>query len=411
MRFKHAVLSLAMLALAGCGGSSGGSGSVSDVCNDLTSSEFSCDTMLTDLVAEGVIPVVEDFETNLALLDTSVGDYCADISNSTKLETAGFAWVSVMVPLQQLNVMGFGPNADLENGLTSFYDWETANPINIDIAIAKSVLFAEIDLPASDNEKDLVAIEYILFAPSVIQTDGESANENSNVKTWREQNTEENEIQQDRCDYAKLITADMVNRVAALKTNWQQFDLASVSSSKQVAANEVAQALFYVDTKTKDLKIKALLPQVDQDNNDAETFNASKVESQFAHISKEHIIENLKGLRVIYTANGNMGLDDYLVAAGQDQIAADMLSTLDAAITNAEAINDSLFDAVTNAADVDTCSTIIGTGLYDVDTESSDIDTLCALQGNVKAFTDVLKFEMIPATSFTAPASADGDND
>jgi len=405
MRFKHAVLSLGMLVLAGCGGSSGGS-SVSDACNELSDDEnFSCDTMLVDLVAQGVVPVVDVFEANLVQLNTKVGEYCGEISNQTKLGAAESAWQSVMAPLQQLQVMKFGPNADLDNGLTSFYDWETANPYNIDISIAKNALFGN-GLPSSDNEKDLVAIEYVLFAPGVIQTYEDPTKENSNVKNWREGSTA-TEIQQDRCNYAKLITTDMENRSATLKSSWSQFDLSSVSSSKQVAANEVAQALFYVDKKTKDLKVKALLPQEGSDS-----FNANKIESEFAHIGKEHIIENLKGLKAIFTANGNMGLDDYLIAAGQSSVATDMLTTMNAAILNAEAIEGSIFDAVNGASNQQTCITLAASGLYDADeTNSSDIDTLCALQYNIKQFTDILKGDFVLTTSFTVPASADGDND
>ena len=406
MRFKHAVLSLGMLALAGCGGSSGG-GSVSDACNELSGDEnFSCDTMLVDLVAQGVVPVIDVFEANLAQLNTKVREYCGEINNQTKLEAAESAWQSVMAPLQQLQVMKFGPNADLDNGLTSFYDWETANPYNIDISIAKSALFEQIGLPISDNEKDLVAIEYVLFAPGEIQTYEDPSKENSNVKEWREGSTA-TKVQQDRCNYAQLITIDMVNRVATLKSSWQQFDLGSVSSSKQVAANEVAQALFYIDKKTKDLKIKALLPQAG-----ADSFNPNKVESEYAHISKEHIIENLKGLKAIFTANGNMGLDDYLIAAGQSSVANDMLATVNAAITNAEAIDGSIFDAVNVGSNQQSCITLAASGLYDADeTNSSDIDTLCALQYTLKQFTDILKGDFILTTSFTVPASADGDND
>jgi len=165
--------------------------------------------------------------------------------------------------------------------------------------------------------------------------------------------------------------------------------------------------LFYADKKTKDLKIKALLPQAGSDS-----FNANKIESEFAHISKEHIIENLKGLKAIFTANGNMGLDDYLIAAGQSSVANDMLATLNAAIANAEAIDDSIFDAVTAGSNQQSCITLAASGLYDADeTNSSDIDTLCALQYTLKQFTDILKGDFVLTTSFTVPASADGDND
>lgn len=400
--------------LSGCGGSSGGS--TADACNELNSSDFNCETMLNDLVTEGVTPVMQQLATTTASLNTEMASYCGAINDAAKLTSAENAWTSVMQPLQQLQVMNFGPNSASDNGLLSFYDWESANAYNIDIAIAKSSLFDQVGLSNSDNEKDLVAVEYIIFAPGEVQAYADQSKENQNVFNWRNGKTSD-QIQQDRCAYAMLITADLETRSASLLSQWQQFDLSSVSNSKQVAANKVAEALFYLDKITKDAKIKATLPQAD-DN--AAEFNSSKLESKFAKQSKEAILNNLIGVKTILTLNDSdnskTGLDDYLKAAGQQATATGMIEALNTAIANTNAIGNDIFTAVDTAgnANVDenesSCKEYSSDSLDYVDADS-DIKRFCALQNNVKSVTDILKGDFTFLTSFTVPASASGDND
>lgn len=416
MKMKVLLTAGMTLVLAGCGGSSGGG--VADACNELSTESFSCETMLTDVVAEGVAPLVESLDAGLIDLDAKVVEYCADISDPTNLANAKDAWTAVMASMQQLLPMNFGPNLDIDNGLLTFYDWQTASPFNIDIAIAQRARFPEtVTLPVASNEKDLVAIEYILFDYAAIQAYDDPTKENSNVKAWRESKVTDAEIQQDRCEYATLVTSSLKTKASGLKASWQQYDLASVSSNKQNSANEVAKALFYIDKVTKDAKIKAALPQY----NDATTgFFADKLESQFAKQSKEGLLNNLIGAKRLFTLNdidnSKAGLDDYLVAAGQSDVADDMLAALDAAIANVEAIDNPgvIYDAVNNAMDEGACTSASGNGTYGDGTnmaDSSDIVTFCALQYQVKAFTDILKGKFTFLTSFTIPASASGDND
>jgi len=419
MKLKHLTVAAAVTVLSACGGSSGGASSEQDVCDKLTSDSFSCDALLQDLVSEGVQPVVNSLSTKLTELDTKVSAYCAAISNGTLLEDARNAWSDVMAPLQQLQVMNFGPNTDAETGLLPFYDWESADPFNIDIAIAKSASFENIGLSVSDNEKDLVTLEYVLFDIAAIQTYSNPENENPNVKSWRTGKSDE-EIQQDRCDYAKLVSSYLNDKGLSLKSAWEGYDFVAASSSKQASANEVAKALFYVDKITKDLKVKSALPQPDDSES---TFDAGKLESQFANESKAAIKNNLLGTKVMLTLNdidnSKTALNDYLTAAGFESIGTNMLTTLDAAIANIDAVNEDLYSAVKAAMDANDesvatqCKTVAGNGTYIADgaSESSDIETFCALQYQLKMFTDILKGDFTTLTSFTIPPSASGDND
>lgn len=408
MNIRILLVAVLSALLTACGGSSGSS--TADACADLATETFSCENMLEDIVNDGVLPLIQNLETALINLDDKVVAYCGEISNAAKLSDAESAWTAAMVSMQQLLPMNFGPNSDAGNGLTTFYDWQTASPYNIDIAIAQRSRFPEtVTLPVASNEKDLVAIEYVLFDIAAIQEYDNPANENDNVKAWREGKTDD-QIQQDRCDYAALVTTSLEEKAIALKASWQQLDLVSESNNKQSSANEIAKALFYIDKVTKDAKIKALLPQVDDP---ATGFDVDKVESQFAKESSDAILNNLIGAKILLTLNdtddSKTGLDDYLKAAGQQDVADEMIAALDLAIANVQEINGSIYDAVNGASDETECKTASGNGTYLE--ESSDIVTFCALQYQVKTFTDILKGDFTILTSFTIPANASGDND
>lgn len=406
---KNILVLSSTLLLTACGGSSSSSSSSStDACDKLTSATFDCSTMLTDLVAQGVKPLVSELKTQLTQLNTDTVAYCADIGNSTNLTTAKNAWLATMTTIEQLQAMEFGPSADTDTGLKSFYSWQEASPLNIDLEIAANTQ-SSAGLSSINNRKELTAIEYILFSPSTITN---TASANQDMQDWiaatnnDDVNVKNENIQNDRCDYAKLVTANLVTKAAEFETSWNTYTLASEADTKQAAANVATDAMFFADKQIKDAKVKAALPQAT-----AETFDASKLESQFANVSKEHLINNLTGLKRIFTANDNgQGLDDYLAAAGQADVATTMITQIEAAITNLEAVDEgSINDAVSNASNQSDCINLAGSGAYS--NTSSDIDVICAFQFTIKQLTNTLKRDFIFATKFTTPSSASGDND
>lgn len=391
---RNMVIIPALLGLVACGGSSS---DVRDACNELSDADFSCDAMLNDLVEKSAQPLATEFKTKMQELNTAVDAYCSNPVTTSALSAAQDAWKAAMVPLQKMQTMDFGPNASGDNKLLSFYDWETADPYDIDIAIAKNYLFEAVTLPTADNEKDLVALEYILFDIGAIQS--YDSNENSNVEAWR--TDPDADIQADRCDYAQLVSEELKTRAASFEAEWNNFDLASISNSKQAAANEVVQGFFYADKQIKDAKIKAALPQETNGK-----FDASKLESQYANVSKEHLINNLNGLKLIFNADDGVGIDDYLIAAGQADVATDINNEIDSAIANLEAIDGSLFDAVNDLYTVSDC---MNDNVY---TESdAPITVLCVLPKTLVGLTDLLKEDLVMSTAFTKPASVSGDND
>ena len=400
---KNILVLSSVLLLTACGGSSSSSSSSStDACDAITSATFDCSTMLTDLVAQGVKPLVSELKTQLTQLNTDTIAYCADISLTANLTTAKNAWLATMVSIEQLQAMEFGPSANSDTGLKSFYSWQEVSPLNIDLAIAANTQ-SEAGLSNINNRKELTAIEYILFSPGTITN---TASENSDMQNWITATSgNATQIQNDRCDYAKLVTANLASKAAEFENSWNTYTLASEASTKQAAANIATDAMFFADKQIKDAKVKAALPQAT-----AETFDASKLESQFAKVSKEHLINNLKGLKRIFTANDNgQGLDDYLVAVGEAGVATTMITQIDAAITNLNAIEGTLNAAVVAETTFSNCSALANN--ESTATGLSDIEELCQFQYTIKQFTNELKGNFIIATKFTTPSSASGDND
>ena len=400
MRLGFGIALTAML--VGCGGSSGGAGtgSTTDACVELDSSSFSCADMLNDLVEFGARPLTDDFKTQSQALHDATDAYCAPLiadgtDTASNLTAAQTAWVAAADTVQQLAVMQFGPFVNDDTSFASIYAWPTVSACNVDLQVVSGAL-------GSDNRAGMFAMEYLLFSDKGSKSC--TTEQSTTVAQWFTDN-DAAARQVDRCEYAQLVADDLVTKASTMESIWNEYDLSDASSTLQAAAGKVTDALFYIDKQTKDAKIKAALPQASD-----ESFTASALESQFANDSKEAIIANLQAAKRLLTANdAGTGLDDYLIAAGQQTIATNMIATLDVAIVNAQAIEGSLFDAVNTATDKAACVNLAGSGSYDAN--SSDIDALCALQYNIKQFTDILKGDFVLTTSFSVPASADGDAD
>jgi predicted lipoprotein len=397
--------------ISGCGGSGSSTGTLTDACTELASDSFSCETMLNDLIEFGVQPVSTQLVMDATTLHSATDAYCdplisSDTDDAANLIAAKDAWQEVANGIEQLALMQFGPLADADTGMKSLYFWPEVTSCNVDRQVVDGSL-------GSSSKSGLFAMEYLLFGSN--GTVSCSSTDSPAVTSWAS-GLSQIEIKKAQCSYAKLVADDVLAQSTRLDGEWANYSLRSGASTLQAAAGKVTDALFYIDKQTKDVKIKAALPQPDIATSQ---FDDTKLESQFAHASKEAILNNLLAVKTMLTLNdtdnSKTGLDDYLIAADQAGVAQAMLTALNSAIDNVNAINGSgggdgtVFTAVSNATNETVCKDLATSGVYV--TSSSDIDTFCALQHNVKQFTDILKGDFTFLTSFTVPASADGDND
>lgn len=388
-------MALIPVVLVGCGSSS--ENDTSDACVDSNNADFNCATMLNNVVDNVVIPTVNNLVSSLSAQESSLTDYCGEISNADKKAAAQDDWHIAMTHVQQLAVMQFGP---LENETTfaQIYSWPSFGATLYDAEIVNYDNAADQEnytISSGAARKGLIALEYILFTE-----DGHFESDSSTVTSWASGKTDQ-QIQQARCDYGLLVVEDLIDKAEAIQTDWNDFDIVAENSSLQDAANDISDALFYIDKQTKDAKLKEALPQDSQG-----TFDASELESQFAFVSKAHLKNNLLGAQALLSGNDGLGLNAYLSAKGQSDLAEDMITSLEEAIANVDAIVGDFQSAVAGATDVPAC---INASSYE--NSDSDITKLCALQSSVKAFTDLLKADFVLALSFAKPAEADGDND
>ena len=108
-------------------------------------------------------------------------------------------------------------------------------------------------------------------------------------------------------------------RRTALTANFVQG--AEPYESPKQALDQVYAGLFYLDKFVKDLKLGK--PAGITPDCDAETCPDS-VESKFATVSKENLVNNLRGLKMVFTGGPDDsfdGFDDLLIAEGSDSLA------------------------------------------------------------------------------------------
>lgn len=399
---KLSLAAISAIMLSACGGSSTDTGSSIDSCKALDSDTFSCEQMLSDIVEFSVQPVVAALSVQTQNLATKTTAYCGALTTANEASTlaeAKTAWQETMNVWQQLEVMQFGP---VKAARDDFYTW----PLNDSCKVDEEVVFSlndgyDISTGVTPARRGLDGLEYLLFNTDM-GISCAPANTTPALTTWDVKTDVAKRV--DRCAFADKIATDLVARSAALTTSINGFDLSTSAGSLHGAANLVSDALFYIDKKTKDAKLVAQLPQTTDD-----TFKPNNLEFKFSTYAKESIYNNLVAAKAILTANNHTGLAQYLIAAGQNSLATDMLAKIDTAINSSStiAINDSFRNIMTAAssADVNTCINAVSGSAV------GNLEKLCTLDDDIKSFTDDLKGQFVLTLSFTVPSDAEGDND
>lgn len=400
------LLLLPVVALYGCNSSSPSTGSAIDSCKALNSDTFSCEQMLGDIVEHAVQPTVVSFSTQVQALATKTAAYCTALSAATNesvaLIEAQTDWQASMDVWQQLEVMQFGPLATERD---EFYSW----PLNDSCKVDEEVVFSladgyDISTGVTPARRGLDGLEYLLFNSDTNISCGAN-NSTPALTAWNQKDDATKLV--DRCSFAEKITDDLVARAQALETSYNQYDI-TAATNLQVVADSISDALFYIDKEVKDDKLTALLPQTS-----TQGFSADKLEFAFASYTKQAINNNAIGTKAIFTANGNVGLAQYLIAAGQEDLATEMVAELDAIIANSSGayIVDSFRDILTTAQQDTGDSDVSDCINADVGSNSSNLIKLCALDNDVKAFTDDLKGQFVLTLGFSVPTNVEGDND
>jgi hypothetical protein len=173
---------------------------------------------------------------------------------------------------------------------------------------------------------------------------------------------------------------------------FRELALAGAGSSTypnlQSGFNAVSDAMFYLDTEVKDVKVLWPLGA------DCSGVPCPTVaESPFARLSKRHIRNNLIGFRLAFEGcrpdGSGLGFDDLLVDIGQSALADNMREALRVAIARVDAIEEPSIEAAVAA----------------------DRPSVEAIHAAIRGVTTPLKTQFVTVLSLMVPMRAGDDND
>jgi predicted lipoprotein len=296
------------------------------------------------------------FRETARALETAVNAYEESPDESTRA-VARAAWLDAMDRWSEAELFQFGPAASVAmsagkdmyqgKGLRDrIYAW----PATAQCRVEEQVLAQPRSLDGVlISGRGLYAVEYALFSPahasacaasSETATDWKALSEDARAKL--------------KASYARTVAADVRTQSETLYDAWSpdagnfkdKFVRASGYPDEQTALNVLAWALIYVEKEVKDWKLGipagyTLMSPV------------SGPEAPFAHVGTQNIRANLRGFRALFQGCGEggegIGFDDWLRAAGHDELAEHMIEALggaEAEIGKLERLNEASTEEV-----------------------------------------------------------------
>jgi uncharacterized protein len=344
-----------------------------------------------------------EFASRADALSAAASQASADPTAETR-KAAQDAWVAAMGVWEQADVIRFGPAADPSSaggeGLRDeVYFWPQISRCPVEQAIAgKTYADPAFATTALVNARGLYPLEYVLFYEGTDNTCGDAATINTSG-SWAAISA--TDLAQRKADYAKVLAADIAARAHALASRWDpsagnfEAELSTAGSGShvytttQMALNAVSDALFYLDTETKDGKLAKPLGLVDCANATC----PEALESPFSHRSKDDIRNNLVGFRKIFVGceegGAGTGFDDLLRAVGSGDLADRMTAAVDAAIAAVDAVEEPTFEEAL----------------------AKDRPSVLAVYEAIRALTDLMKADFVSVLDLELPRRVEGDND
>ena len=392
--------------------SSDGSGSGGDGGNE--SDEYSTREMLVAYIDEIVLPNYQDLEaltTQFSGSDGTLGAYCdaigtADESSQHAAARRDWLAISDKVQASELHVIGpaFENGGSLQFRLNSYM----AGPLStcgVDGIAAQVEDGINID-ERSLNQRGIGALEYLLFNDNL---DHSCPPQAAATAQWNTLNERTRASQ--RCQAAQLIAGDMSAAAATLVDKWaptaQDYRAVFLSEERVgESLQETTDAMFYLEEGAKDAKLGNPLGIVVACS--ALTC-PEQIESPYSVTSLDNIIANVKAFRRIFMSNDETGFDAHLTAEGFPEVAERFINNLEASITYAESIEQSVTEqvaAIATEAEETTCSNAFA----NPDSPSEQFP-LCTLYGKLKTIVDDLKIDFVTIVNVSIPGGSQSDND
>ncbi len=289
------------------------------------------------------------FQASVDALVTAARAHEASPSEAT-LTAAKAAFSQAFDLWQQAEILRFGPAADRASAggqalREQIYGWPEHNRCLIEEQLVGRGYEAAAFASAPVTLRTLAAIEYLLFSAET--TNVCPPDHAINVMgAWAAISAQE--MTQRRAAYARVVSEQVAQSARALSAAWtgdagfaRVLTTAGRGSSlfetQQSALGAVAEAPFYLDTDTKDLRLGTPLGLLRCEEESC----PGALESPYANRARVNVRNNLRGARRILlgcSAGGDRGFDDMLEAVGAPALAAQLRAHVTAAETAVDAI-------------------------------------------------------------------------
>lgn len=397
----RAAVALASCALVAC--SSGGTGTDGDGGPGDT---FDRKLLLQSAAHDVIVPTLEAFLTEAQALEIAAAAWATAETQgdgSAERQAAQDAWRNAMAVWQRAEVMQIGP-AGLPTTFTggkglrdAIYSWPYVLPCAVDHTTEDQ---SYNNLPAKKlvYPFGLDALEYLLFVPTA--NNACDAGDSINQGPWDALSADE--ITNRRAAYAQAAAAKVAADAQTLLDAWKDgftTDLTGAGSSgssfstAQAAIDELFAALYYIELHGKDRKLA--IPAGIHASCASTPCGPEQVESPWAKASRDHLRQNLAGVRALFygtldpnATNSAVGFDDFLNALDGASTAADFEDALAAIEARLDAKSTTLYDEV-----------------------SAQSNEAQELYNTLKGLTDIIKSEMVTVLNLKVPAEGAGDND
>jgi uncharacterized protein len=390
---------IALAALLGACGDDGGGGPAPAI--DAAVDAFDRKLVLANIGENIVLPVYEAFDARVTGMATAIDAHCAGLGTADEAglrAAAQEAWKQSMSAWQLAEVMLFGPVSMNEGALRDVvYSW----PIVSTCAVDQDVNLHRTDPASYDiamrltNRRGLAALEHVLYSDDLAHTcppQAAPAGWDALVDADRKAA---------RCSFAQVAVADLAAQAQILLDAWRPgagnylatFGSASAFESAQAGLNVVTDAMFYLDTETKDMKVAEPAGIAVNACGTVGQPCPQELESPRARHSRENVLANLRGFQMLFLGQGldgvdRVGFDDFLRAFDAAAVAGQMSAAIAAAIAAVEAIPGPMEDAL-----------------------QADYQSVADAHAGVKGVTDILKSQFLTVLGLDLPDGGASDND
>ncbi|WP_372879740.1 imelysin family protein [Spongiibacter marinus] len=398
------------LSLTACVDDSGGNST------KVNADNFDFVRMLANYADNIIIPNYQDAAQQSAQLgdaNGAIAEYCSAIDTaqeSAALTNAQLQWQETMDAWQLTELHQLGPatdnNSALRNRVLSFSRGNPLSSCGVDQATVLASTDSSFDLASRPtNQRGLGAVEYLLFEDDLNHTCPSQIQETAD---WNQRPEVERKTL--RCNYALLLAEDVSDAASSIAEAWATSSgnyRSTFVNPANAGSNTKAlsDALFYLDTETKDAKLGIPLGI---SANCSQPACPEVAESPYAEHSLRNVESNLNAFITLINGGSGLGFDDIINQAGVSTVTELLLDNTAAALAEIDAISASLSEqasGITSSADESACATAA-----DNPDGARDIPA-CNVYGYIRRITDTLKVGFVAAVDVDLPDRAQSDND